>query len=40
MYVNFDRPSWLGNGEHEAELIACTPEGRSKSGKFIVEVTD
>ena len=38
MLVNFERPNWLGAGEYEAELIAYTPEGKSKSGKFKVEV--
>ena len=39
MFVNFERPDWLGAGKHEAKLKAFTPEGTSKSGKFIVEVT-
>lgn len=38
--VNFERPDWLYTGEYEAKLIAFTPEGRSKSGKFTVEVND
>ena len=39
-FVDFERPDWLCAGEHEAKLIAYTPEGYSKSGKFVVEVTD
>jgi hypothetical protein len=38
-FVDFERPNWLGVGEHETRLIAYTPEGYSKSGKFILEVT-
>lgn len=38
MFVNFETPNWLGVGEYGAKLIAFTPEGKSKSGKFIVEV--
>ncbi len=38
--VNFERPDWLYAGVYEAKLIAFTPEGRSKSGKFTVEVND
>lgn len=37
-FVDFERPDWLHVGEHEAKLIACTPEGYSKSNKFVVEV--
>jgi len=39
-FLDFERPDWLGVGEHEAQLIAYTPEGYSKSEKFILEVTD
>ncbi|OGN90712.1 MAG: hypothetical protein A2158_03865 [Chloroflexi bacterium RBG_13_46_14] len=38
-FLDFKRPSWLGTGEYEAKLIAYTPEGYSKSEKFILEVT-
>lgn len=38
-FLDFKRPDWLGVGEHEAKLIAYTPEGYSKSRKFILEVT-
>jgi hypothetical protein len=37
-FLDFERPNWLSAGEHEAKLIAYTPEGYSKSGKFILEV--
>ena len=36
-YINFQRPSWLGKGKHQAYLVAYTPEGFSKSNRFIVE---
>ena len=39
-YVNFNRPNWLSAGKHEAKLIAFTPEGYSKSKKFIIEVKE
>ena len=38
-FLDFKRPDWLGVGEYEAKLIAYTPEGYSKSRKFILEVT-
>lgn len=38
-YLDFKRPSWLSTGEYKAKLIAYTPEGYSKSGEFILEVT-
>jgi hypothetical protein len=38
-FLDFKRPVWLCVGEYEAELIAYTPEGYSKSRKFILEVT-
>ena len=37
-FLDFRRPSWLDVGKYEARLIAYTPEGYSKSGKFILEV--
>ncbi len=37
--LDFKRPDWLGMGKYEARLIAYTPEGISKSEKFILEVT-
>lgn len=36
-FLDFKRPNWLSTGEYEAQLIAYTPEGYSKSGKFIFE---
>ena len=36
--INFPRPSWLHRGEYEAYLIAYTPDGFSKSEKFLVKV--
>jgi hypothetical protein len=38
-FLDFKKPVWLGMGEHEAQLIAYTPEGLSKSRKFVIEVT-
>ena len=37
-FLDFIRPDWLGVGKHKASLIAYTPEGFSKSEKFILEV--
>jgi hypothetical protein len=37
-FLDFKRPGWLRAGEYEAKLIAYTPEGYSKSRKFILEV--
>lgn len=33
------RPDWLGAGQYEASLVAYTPDGYSKSRKFILEIT-
>ena len=38
-YINFVRPDWLHVGEYEARLIAYTPEGFSKSEKFLIKVS-
>ena len=38
-FLDFKRPDWLGVGGHEAKLIAYTPEGYSKSSKFLLDVT-
>lgn len=38
-FLDFEKPDWLGMDEHEAQLIAYTPEGLSKSRKFVIEVT-
>jgi len=37
-YINFTRPDWLHKGEYEANLIAYTPYGFSRSEKFLVRV--
>lgn len=37
-FLDFKRPAWLGVGEYEAKVIAFTPEGYSKSKKFMLEV--
>jgi len=37
-FLDFKRPDWLDIGEYETKLIAYTPEGFSKSRKFILEV--
>lgn len=36
--LDFKRPDWLGVGKYEAKLIAYTPDGFSKSDKFILDV--
>ena len=38
--LDFKRPDWLHIGEYEINLIAYTPDGFSKSVKFILEVTN
>ena len=38
-FHDFERPDWLDVGKYEAQLIAYTPEGYSKSRKFRLEVT-
>jgi len=38
-FQDFKRPDWLDMGKHESQLIAYTPEGYSKSRKFILEIT-
>ncbi len=37
-FLDFKRPDWLDVGKHGARLIAYTPDGYSKSGKFVLEV--
>jgi len=37
-YINFTRPDWLHVGEYKANLIAYTPDGFSKSERFLIEV--
>jgi len=37
-FLDFIRPDWFNSGKYEAKLIAYTPEGHSKSEKFIIEV--
>ena len=37
-YINFARPDWLYVGEYKASLIAYTPDGFSKSEKFLIKV--
>jgi hypothetical protein len=39
-YVYFAKPDWLNIGEYKARLIAYTPDGFSKSEKFIVKVNE
>ena len=39
-YVDFKRPEWLSDGNHDARLIACTPYGYSKSEEFAIRVRD
>jgi hypothetical protein len=39
-YINFTRPQWFSVGQYEASLIAYTPYGFAKSGKFPVKVKD
>jgi len=38
-FREFKRPDWLDMGVYKAHLIAYTPEGYSKSRKFMLEVT-
>ncbi len=38
-FIDFKRPDWLDMGVYEAQLIAYTPEGYSKSKKFMLEVS-
>lgn len=38
-FVDFERPDWLNMGVYEAQLIAYTHEGYSKSKMFMLEVS-
>jgi len=38
-YMDFKKPDWLNQGNFKLKLIAYTPEGYSKSGQFVLEVS-
>ena len=39
-YINFTRPNWLRKGQYKSHLVARTPDGFSKSKKFLVKVDE